>query len=1017
MSGMNDSAAEFNTSATTMRRPLGDVDKSFYLIGVGASAGGLEAIKSLVGKAPEDFRHSFVIVQHLSPDYKSMMGEILSRETAMKVTEVSDDMQIEPGHIYLMPPKWNVVIQGTDVDSAPLLEEDEEPRNFDGLKFSLLEKRAETRVNFPIDMFFQSLAEAAKGRSVGIILSGTGSDGSHGLRAIKDHGGLCIAQDPKTAAFDGMPTAAIDTQLVDIIAPPEEVLDELTRYFEDLESGNYDPMRMIEGEGAHFEHLIGLVSAQVDIDFTKYKEGTLKRRTARRMKLARAATVESYIRIAYEDGDELARLGQDFLVGATSFFRDEPEWGELLEHIIPELFATGGPSDPVKIWSLGCSTGEEAYTIALLMAEYRKRHNISRSFRVIASDVNGEVVDRARNGKFPLAALSEIPETYHDSEFITVKENQLEFSATLKQQLVFSRHNALVDPPYIRTDLVICRNVLIYLSQELQKQLLSVASFSLRQGGYLFLGTAENMSSDVDAFDQARPRSRIFRNNHRVNHSSVKEYLRRQFRVRDMTSWQPPALVTRDRKNRSVPATVLRNLAKRTDACVLILNAHGRVTETFGEYKDYLDLPDDAFSANVTDLLPQELRHSTSLMLRKATSGETASRTGLTYQLRGQRRHVDIYCEKSNEFEAEPHLVVTLLSSEPKPVPMVATSPLDVDAADLKDQTELILRLETEIADLRDMLTTTSEELGVVNEEMQTTNEELVTANEELQASNEELQSTNEELHTVNTENAERILDLEAANEDIENLLNHAEFAILFLDDDMRIRRFSQGFMKYMDLLEADTGRRLSTFNSFLEGEDMSRVLDACHDVLKTGAPYSNFVRFHGGGEGFITINEFKARSQQNQGLAIKLIDMTEIHALRQEIEKQRDRLENLIEKNGAGYWDWDLASGKMYLSPNLKAMLGYAENEIEHTPAGLESAIHPEDLPIAHANFEKHVASQGEYLFYQDVRYFHKDGSIVWVNCRGHVIEWGSNGEPLRAMGVHTNITRFKTSEHAPAN
>ena len=425
----------------TERGKLGRVDHSFLLIGVGASAGGLAAIKSLVGDLPASTTHSFVIVQHLSPDYKSMMTEILGRETTLDVVEVRDDMPVEPGHVYLIPPKWNVVIQGTQLDPQRAATGD--AINHEGLRFSLIQRGTAEKVNYPIDLFFQSLAEAARERAVGIVLSGTGTDGSHGIRAIKDNGGLVMAQSPGSADFDGMPNAAIDTQLVDIIVAPGEMMDELTRYFEDIGTDQDRGTTLIDQSDELFKQLIAQVSGQVDIDFTRYKQGTLKRRAARRINIARCQSLEDYLKLIDDDPDEIARLSQDFLVGTTTFFRDAPAWGDLESEVLPRIFSEGEISEPVKVWSLGCSTGEEAYTLALLFECYRQHAKIERDFKIIATDVNNRALEAARKGVFSSSALSTIPEKFLSPEFMTVNRTSIHISAALQRKIVFANHNAL----------------------------------------------------------------------------------------------------------------------------------------------------------------------------------------------------------------------------------------------------------------------------------------------------------------------------------------------------------------------------------------------------------------------------------------------------------------------------------------------------------------------------------------------------------------------------------------------
>ncbi|MEM0945508.1 MAG: chemotaxis protein CheB, partial [Pseudomonadota bacterium] len=346
------------------------MDKSFYLIGVGASAGGLDAIKQLISQVPPNFTHSLVIVQHISPDYKSLMSEILGRETLLSVVEVADDMPVEPGHIYLIPPRSNLVIQGTAADSGARLDPTNGKGPGRGLRFSLVQPTPRPALNLPIDVFLTSLSEAVGDRAIAVVLSGSGSDGSRGLRTIKDREGFVLVQDPETAAFDGMPRSAMATGIVDMTLAPDAMIGEIWRYIEMRERGIDSVDRVFTDVGQEFSELLKLVSDKADIDFSLYKSPTLKRRVARRMALKGQDTLKSYLSLLNTDKTELNVLHREFLVGVTNFFRDRPVWDALEEIALPVLFKRDKDAGPVRVWSVGCSTGEEAYTLAMLLQKF-----------------------------------------------------------------------------------------------------------------------------------------------------------------------------------------------------------------------------------------------------------------------------------------------------------------------------------------------------------------------------------------------------------------------------------------------------------------------------------------------------------------------------------------------------------------------------------------------------------------------------------------------------------------------
>lgn len=999
------------------RRTLGVVDQSFYLIGVGASAGGLDAINQMIKQVPADFPHSFVIIQHLSPDYKSLMSEILARETALKVIEVQDDMPIEGGHIYLIPPRSNVVIQGTNEDTNTVgagHEESDPP--LPGLRFSLVPPPPRMNLNLPVDLFFHSLAEAVRDRGIAIVLSGTGSDGSRGLRAIKDRDGLVIVQEPKTAEFDGMPRSALATGIVDLVLSPDIMVSELRRYFEMRESGIEDTDALFLNSEAEFQELLRLVSERAHIDFTQYKEPTLKRRLARRIALRECSTVQEYLEFTKANPSELSIIYREFLVGVTNFFRDLPVWKELYEKALPGLFAEGDQQEPVRVWSVACSTGEEPYSIAMMMELYRRENAITRDFRIFATDVDDAAINAAKDGVYSESVAEEIPKEYLESNFLSYGSGTFTVSRMIRNKVVFAQHNVMVDAPYIRTDLIICRNLLIYLSPEVQSNIMAIFSYSLRKNGYLLLGAAEHSGRSSTGFEPVVQKMRIYRNVHR----SDRDLSRGMFDLRlPKVTALPRArrLPTRE-NNRSSDslASAFTTTLSRLECSVFIVDEGGTILETFGDYRKIVQMPERGFSANLLDLVDERLRSSVSLLLRKSETEEQAEKLGLKFPAPDGVRVVDILCHRTS-WETYP-LVYMLTFRKTNEIPLEnqpgpgTTGALVHEESELAAREAYISQLESEIESLQEMLSATSEDLGVANEELQTTNEELIASNEELQANNEEMQSINEELHTVNSEHVEKISQLERANADVENLLDNVNLAALFLSHDLRIRRFSVGMTRYMKFERSDIGRPISNFASILTDSASDGLMKAAMAARERGEDTTSEVLLKDGGVALLTVRPFQTEMAEPRGVVIKLHDLSEIRSLQNEIILQRDRLEGLLESEAAGYWDWNIPDHTEYMSPRFKEMFGYLDHEIENTPDAWMKIIHPDDLPGVLETYQAHVDSRGTVPYDNEVRYFHKDGSIVWVLCRGRVIEWGEEGEPLRMLGVHLDITYLKERE-----
>ncbi|MEM7057916.1 MAG: chemotaxis protein CheB [Pseudomonadota bacterium] len=981
--------------------PSNTPDDGFYIIGIGASAGGLDAIRQFISQIPADFPHTLVIIQHISPDYKSVMSEILGRETSHNVVEVEDGVTVEPRHIYLIPPRANVVIKRTD-PGAPATSSG--PK----MQFSLVDPTPRPKLNLPIDLFFTSLAEAAGDRAVAIVLSGTGSDGSRGLRSIKDHGGFIIVQSPETANFDGMPHAALATGIVDLTIAPEAMIKEILRYLEMRQSGVRNVNSLFTADENLFQRLLRLVSEYAEIDFTNYKEPTLKRRIARRVALSGCDSLQQYLEYIETHQTEVPLLHREFLVGVTNFFRDRPAWKVLEQNIVPEIFADETEDEPVKVWSVGCSTGEEAYSIAMMLEKWRQDHGILRDIRIIATDIKEESIRIARDGIYPESALDEIPEEYHSPNFLTAAGGTIKISEKIKNKIMFSQHNVVDHMPFINTELVICRNLLIYLTPELQSKLLTIFSFSLKPDGHLFLGAAETVARSDSVFAPAAERTRIFKNlgRERARIGFVNE-IGLSFGQPKPKGQKLPAL---RKKSDDRMSGLFRGVLDRVDACVIIADEGGQVIETFGNYRAFLSLPDDAFTANLLDLVDERMRAAIALVLRRASSGNDNPETQVKFTDETHLRRIDVHCDEIAWESYGRAFAITLHNS--KPIALMESS-AEKEARDWSaaDQS-YVLKLEAELATAHEMLASSFEDLGAANEELQASNEELQAANEELQANNEEVQSVNEELHTVNAENVERISQIEAAYTDIQNLLDDNRVGKVLLDAQLKIRRFTSGFSRYVELQTHDIGRPLKNFSSRLRTGDYVRLLDAARRTSESGDTSTYEVQTDDGCWAIAHVRPFRSNTEEIEGAVLTLFDVTNIKSLEAELRSQRDLLEGMLESESSGYWDWRIVDGHANLSPSFKSMLGYAERELLDAPDAWTGLIHPDDLPAVQQRFEAHVAGHETASYDQEVRCLHKNGSIVWVIRRGRVVEWADDGAPLRMMGVHIDVTSLKRRE-----
>ncbi|WP_341367789.1 chemotaxis protein CheB [Yoonia sp. BS5-3] len=876
-----DQPAKTDTEANP--RQMGKVDESFYLIGVGASAGGLDAIKQLLSQIQPGFPHSLVIVQHISPDYKSLMSEILGRETTLPVQEVTDNMAVEAGQIYLIPPRSNILIQGTKGDSGSQVAAGTNGKVHSGLRFSLAEPTPRPGLNLPIDVFFHSLAEAVQDRAIAVILSGSGSDGSRGMRAIKDHEGFVLVQDPDMAAFDGMPRSAIATGIVDIVLAPDLMVGEINRYIEMRVRGIDNVDRLFAKAGDSFTKLLERVSETAEIDFSLYKEPTLKRRVARRMALKGFTDLEEYLDYLKRDAAEANVLYREFLVGVTNFFRDLPVWRNLQQTILPELFAHGHEDEPLRIWSVGCSTGEEAYTIAMLMEEYRSENDVSREYRIFATDVNERAIQTAKQGVYPDSVREEIPAEYLNRGFLTFQSGTFSVAPMIRNRVVFSVHNAIEDPPFTRTDLIVCRNLLIYLSPEVQAKIMTHFSFSLRKGGILQLGAAETTGPHGAMFDALMHKSRIYRNTRQVDFTG-----RRGTRPSDFaaTRFLPRSHSLSGRSH--IPgddvATLLQFTMDDERTCICIADENGKITRTFGNHTGLLDIPTSGFSANLLDLVDERLRSSVALVLRRSEMEGFADKKGVRLIHDDQIEVLDISSRKIS-WEAKAVAFAITFRRRDETAISLGPAPQTESTTDMPTQA-YIQHLENEVQSLQDMLSATAEDLGASNEELQTTNEELIASNEELQANNEETQSINEELHTLNAENADKIADLEAATADINNLLETAELGVLVLGEDLTIRQFSTGLRPYIALEQTDIGRPLENFAIQFEHDSIQKFLRDIRQSQEHGSESSRELMTYDEKYAFCRIRPYRNVHGERSGVVVTLQDNTEVRRLAEEVSE-----------------------------------------------------------------------------------------------------------------------------------
>ncbi len=835
-----------------------------YVVGIGASAGGLEALTSFFEAMPVDSGLAFVVIQHLSPDYKSLMVELLSKHTEMRVVRAEDGLLVESDTIYLLPPKRNLSMR----DGCLVLHE---------------QLGRQQGINLPIDIFFRSLSEDIGERAVAIILSGTGSDGMRGVRSIKEMGGTVLVQDEASAKFDGMPRSAISTGLVDIVAPPGQMPDRLLTYLDEPRYGEASA-REESGCADSLARVFEVLRQATGLDFTHYKPSTVNRRLDRRMRINHAESIDEYVRLLKSSPRETTALYRELLIGVTNFFRDDEAFSVLARTVIPDLIEAAGPDGPIRAWVVGCSTGEEAYSLAMLFAEHLERTQTSRDVKIFATDVDRDAVEYAGVGVYPESIAADLPPERLRRFFIRRGETY-HVVRQVREMVVFAPHNIVRDPPFTRIDLVSCRNLLIYFQQALQTKVLGLMSYALRPGGVLFLGSSETVGEMGTQFDVLDAKWRLYRNRS-SGPPAVLEVGGERTDARShqvLRSRLAAGMPLRAEHSEHLEAQLLDVLAERYVPAGVAVDEELRPFHVFGDVSRYLTIPAGKASFNLVKLARQEL----SVILSSAIATARKDDREVVYR--------DVRLAGS---DAEPitvrvrpvvrrhgHGQMLIVLFEPGEVLSGAVErDEETTTVHLSSETrQRIADLERELQFTRENLQATIEELETSNEELQATNEELLASNEELQSTNEELQSVNEELYTVNAEYQTKIQELAELNNDMDNLLTSSEVASIFLDRELCIRRFTPAAAGVVRLMEHDVGRPLDHLS--IEIEQVDLVAEA-RSVLAGGGPAEREGQHRDGRRLLIRLLPYRTRTDAVDGAVISFIDVTRVRSTILELER-----------------------------------------------------------------------------------------------------------------------------------
>jgi two-component system CheB/CheR fusion protein len=885
----------------------------FPIVGIGASAGGLEALELFFENMPENNGMAFIVIQHLDPNYIGMMPELLQRITPMKVFQASDNLHVQPNCVYVIPPNKSLsILRGT---------------------LHLFEPVESRGLRLPIDIFFRSMADDMQDNSIGIILSGMGSDGTLGLKAIKEKNGIVLVQSPVTAKFNGMPTSAIEAVIADVVAPVEELPAKLIALLKFSPAVKTDP-DLDSKVLSNLDKIIILLREQSGHDFSLYKKHTLFRRIERRKGAHQIDKIHTYVRYLQETPKEVEILFKDLLIGVTSFFRDTAVWEMLREKALPELIRELPYGYVLRAWVIACSTGEEAYSLAIVFKEVLEKvqnHN-NLTLQIFATDLDTDSIEIARKGVYASNIIADVsPDRL--SRFFTPEAEGFRVNTIIREMVVFAPQNVIKDPPFTRLDILTCRNLLIYMEPELQGRLMTLFNYSLNQGGILVLGNAETMVNNHEGFEELDSWNKIFK----------RTVTSREPGLIDFPSAFYPKKTTAT-KEKIMPTAIegIRTLAdqlllQRFAPASVLVNDKGDILYMTGLIGKYLELVAGEANWNIHAMAREGFRNDLPGALRKAMQNfDPVIVRNIKIGTNEGTRFVDVTVQRIENPGSLRGMVMVVFTDVPALVEQDAVNPKTGKrrlGGKQKEWENKFQRCNEDLQSTREEMQASEEELKSTNEELQSTNEELQSTNEELTTSKEEMQSMNEELRTVNFELKTKVSDFTQASNDMQNLLNSIEIATLFLDKELNIRRFTEPLFQIMKIRNLDIGRPFTDITTDL---NYPELLKHARQVLKTLAPVESPISTNDGRWFNVRIFPYRTFDDRIEGLVITFIDITgaenvkKILAEKNEILKVSEiRFRRLFETSKDGMLILNAKTGMILaVNPFMMELLGFSKEQ-----------------------------------------------------------------------------------------
>lgn len=967
---------------------------AFPVVGVGASAGGLEAYTEFLQAMPSDSGMAIVLIQHLSPKHESMVAEILARHTEMPVHQVEDGMPVEPDHVYVIRPGSTMTLKQGRLH----------------LGDSLLQPGHRR----PVDDFFRSLAEEQRERAIAVILSGMGSNGSAGAQAIKAVGGICIAQDPESAKFPGMPRALIDTGNADFILRARDIPEVLVRYASHPYASGDRGGKLDDGkrrESQALDEILAILRARTRNDFRGYKKPTVLRRVERRMGLNQVTALVDYARLLRQNPTEVTQLSDDLLIHVTGFFRDSDAWESLRERVIVPMVAQREDESSIRCWVSACSSGEEAYSLGMLLLEAAEAVGKRFDIKIFATDMAERSLNHARAGAYPGGIESEIPpqrlERFFekDDAFYHVKQE-------LRELVVFAPQNILQDPPFSRLDIVTCRNLLIYLEPELQQRVIALLHFGLREGGALFLGNSETVSGHEELFEPVDKHWRIYRRIGATRHGLMSFPLPRAFINRGTAKGEEAGVVSpssdpRATSRLTIPQVANRVLLERFTPAAVVVDRQGRIVYYHGNTEPFLTQPRGEPTRELLALAREHVRGAIRVAFSRSldSGAEAISRDG-TIDTKAGRRRVEVVAAPMDARQGSQYFIVSFVD-HPEPEPIAAPQGEPVG-----DRNQW---LEEELHRVRDELQSTIEELQTSNEEMKASHEEITSVNEELQSTNEELetskeelQSLNEELTTVNAQLQAKMEEAERTGNDLSSLLSSTDIAVIFLDTKLRIRRFTPAVRDLLDLIISDVGRPLSDLHRKFEDP---RLLEDCRAVLEKLIPMQAEVHVteaEGQSERWYQrrITPYRTVDNRIDGVVVTFVDISDRKKSEAALTESEEIRRLAIESGRMGTWRWDCRNRQCWGDAEFLRLWGMQPTDEKIPLESFTSRMAPEGVQAVEQVVSNEIVAGEEF-----------DGQIEVVSgpTAGKWIRWrgrAERGTPWILSGVSFDVTEQRAAD-----